>query len=361
MKVSRMVDDHRLIVIAVSDIDELMKKRRAEELMEEERIVYARLHAITGNYMAVYVVEPETGCYREFSSTDDFAENLSNVKPGTDFFENVRAAAAHYVHPADRRRYRAIVTRENIMAEIGRSGSFSFGYRFMMKGKPIHVLLKAAMMEEKEGPRLIIGLKDIDAQVRQEEKIEKRLARAESQANVDALTGVKNKHAYLEAEAQIDHLIAENRMPPFAIVMMDMNDLKKINDTTGHQAGDQYIRSTSKIICNIFKHSPVFRIGGDEFAVIAQGNDYECLEERLGAMKDHNIRALQNDGIVIACGMARYEEDSCFATVFDRADHVMYENKNRLKSAQKMYRELVWTIQPSESKEPRSMAVNDAH
>lgn len=218
------------------------------------------------------------------------------------------------------------------MAEIERSGIFTLSYRYMMKGKPIHVQMKAAMVEEKEGPRLIVGLNDIDVQVRQEKLIEERLAEAQVQATVDALTGVKNKHAYLEAESQMDSLIAEHCAPLFAIVMLDINDLKKVNDTTGHQAGDQYLRDASKIICDIFKHSPVFRIGGDEFAVIAQGTDYACLEERLGKMQDHNAQALVSGGIVIACGMAKFENDTCVATVFERADHTMYENKSRLKA-----------------------------
>jgi diguanylate cyclase (GGDEF)-like protein len=113
---------------------------------------------------------------------------------------------------------------------------------------------------------------------------------------------------------------------------MDLNDLKKINDTAGHQAGDQYLCDACRIICEVFKHSPVFRVGGDEFAVIAQGSDYTCLDRRLEAMRDHNTAARRSGGIVIACGMARFEEDTCVAAVFERADHAMYEDKRRLKA-----------------------------
>jgi diguanylate cyclase (GGDEF)-like protein len=114
--------------------------------------------------------------------------------------------------------------------------------------------------------------------------------------------------------------------------MLDVNDLKKVNDTAGHQAGDELLQGACRTICDTFKHSPVFRIGGDEFAVIAQGEDYDQLEERLGKMRDHNARALRSGGAVIACGMARLQGDSCVATVFERADRNMYEDKNRLKA-----------------------------
>jgi diguanylate cyclase (GGDEF)-like protein len=189
------------------------------------------------------------------------------------------------------------------------------------------------MVEEKEGPRLIVGLNDIDAQVRQEEMYSRRLAQAQAEASIDALTGVRNKHAYMAEEAQIDRRIAEHRQPPFAVVMLDVNDLKKINDTAGHQAGDRYLRDACKVICEIFKHSPVFRIGGDEFAVIAQGSDFVCIEDRMEKVRAHNAGALQGGGILIACGMACFEDDARVADVLERADQNMYENKNALKAA----------------------------
>ncbi len=218
------------------------------------------------------------------------------------------------------------------MAEIIRSGIFTLSYRLMMNGKPNYVQIRAAMIEEPEGPRLIVGVNDVDVQVRQEEEYGRRLAQAQKQANIDALTGVKNRRAYLEAEARMDRQIAEHSQPPFAIVMLDVNDLKKVNDTAGHQAGDQYLRDACKTICDTFKHSPVFRIGGDEFAVISQGSDYACIDELVGKMRDHNMEASHTGGITIACGMARFEDDACVASVYERADQSMYEDKKISKA-----------------------------
>ena len=143
---------------------------------------------------------------------------------------------------------------------------------------------------------------------------------------------MKNRHAYLEAEDRINEQIAEGRAPEFAIVLLDVNDLKKVNDTAGHKAGDQFLRDACRIICDIFKHSPVFRVGGDEFAVVSQGNDYARIDELMDQMRAHNRNARQNGGIVIACGMARYEGDGHVASVFERADQKMYANKNELKA-----------------------------
>ena len=200
----------------------------------------------------------------------------------------------------------------------------------MMNGKPRYVQLKAALVEEKDGARLIVGISDIDAQVRHEEEYVKNLAQARIEASVDALTGVKNRHAYLMAEERLNTQIATGQVSEFAVVVLDVNDLKTVNDTEGHEAGDQFIQSACKIICNTFKHSPVFRVGGDEFAVIAQGQDYGRIGELVRQMSDHNAQALQTGGAVISCGMARREKDESVAPVFERADQEMYRAGARL-------------------------------
>ena len=331
MKVSRMEDDKRFVVIAVSDIDELIRQRRAEKRIQEERLIYARLHALTGNFLCVYVVDPETERYWEFSATNDYVAHFAQAKEGENFFGKVRAASMTFNYPKDRNRFLDAFTRENVLKQVGQGGVFTLGYRVLMNGKPLHIQMKAAMVEEREGPRLIVGLNDIDAQVRQEEDYSRRLAEAQTQANLDTMTGVKNKHAFLEMEAHMDRKIAEGCQAPFAIAIFDVNDLKRVNDTQGHQAGDQYIREASQIIREVFQNCPVFRIGGDEFAVVCQGKEYSFSETLLEKMGRRNREAVGTGGIVIACGLAKFESDLCVATVFDRADHRMYENKNTLK------------------------------
>ena len=224
MKVSRMPDDERIIVIAVSDIDELMHKRFEQKRIEEERIIYARLHAITGNFICVYVVDPQSGEYREFSATDRY-ENLGQAKSGAHFFDKVREVALIYNHSDDLGRFLSLFTRENVLKEIERSGMFSMTYRLLMNDKFVYVQLKAALVEEKEGTRLIVGLNDVDAQVRQQLEVGRKLQQAQSQASRDGLTGVKNKRAFDEAVSIINRQISERIQKPFATVMFDVNDL----------------------------------------------------------------------------------------------------------------------------------------
>lgn len=152
----------------------------------------------------------------------------------------------------------------------------------------------------------------------------------------DALTGVKNKAAYQDAERRLEEQMRQGR-PEFAVVVLDINDLKFVNDTFGHDFGDMLIIDACKIICKSFTHSAVYRIGGDEFAVILEGSDYanywELLENFQSAVEEYNKNSHQNSYLSIAKGIALYnsETDLVFSNVFKRADDAMYQNKADMK------------------------------
>jgi diguanylate cyclase (GGDEF)-like protein len=158
---------------------------------------------------------------------------------------------------------------------------------------------------------------------------------------VDPLTHVKNKGAFSDAieELQVQMNSSQGKMA-FAIGVFDCDDLKLINDRYGHEKGDVYLKTASRLICRVFQHSPVFRIGGDEFSVILQNDDYrdrEALEQRfrremaeISAAKDN-----QWEQVHVAMGIAEYDpqHDRTVNDVIRRADTKMYENKRIRKTA----------------------------
>ena len=585
---------------------------RDMDRLQEERLIYARLHALTGNFICVYVVDLETDNYREFAATDHYTESFSQAKDGTDFFRTVREAARTFNYPEDLERFLSAFSKEKILAEIERTGNFTLVYRVLMDGQPLYVQMNAAMLEEKDGNRLIVGLNNIDVQYRQREidrenerqkeiynqitaslaeqydtlyyidvdtgtyseisstdnykklnvpatgndffaesrrsirkyvhpedqekalrlhykdvmldnlkdrnsfsvayrlvvngkvvhirhteilsrdrkhiivcienidaEVKAQLALRESQvksitftqiaetlaahydliyyidcetahytelsarkksgelkvqaegddffaaslknmdrlvfsedrerirlfldrdnlisslenrrqvtedyrmnleggktqytrmiiryssdhshfiicvenrdddvrreqehlaalslanemARQDGLTHTKNKAAYRETEKEIQREI-DKGCDPFGIVVCDINGLKVVNDTEGHKAGDEYIKASCMLICRIFHHSPVFRIGGDEFVVILRGEDFENREKLTASLRrqvEENIRI--GEGPVVASGLAVFRpgEDLLAEDVFNRADNRMYEDKAHLK------------------------------
>ena len=335
LEISRMQDDDRFLIFSISDVDEQMEHYKAAQQMQEEQISYGRISALSGDYLCIYVVEPDSGKYREYTSTAGF-DAFSIPDEGDNFFSDFRENSIKFVYPEDQNRVFTALTMNNVLEEVGRNGIFTLSYRLLVKDEdPRYVQMKAAIVYEKDGRRLVVGVNDIDAQVRQEEEYGRRLAQARIEANIDSLTGVKNRNAYRIYEERLNAQIEMDRAPEFGIVILDVNDLKKVNDTEGHKAGDQFLRDACKIICTTFKRSPVFRVGGDEFAVLSQGDDYKRLDELIDMMNAHNEEAVNQGGIVIALGMSRYDHDTKVATVYERADQLMYENKSALKARKK--------------------------
>ena len=109
----------------------------------------------------------------------------------------------------------------------------------------------------------------------------------------DALTGIRNKTGYdKELEKLMKDYEAGNRR--FGIAFTDIDGLKKINAEYGHDKGNLSVKYVCRLVCTVFDHSPVFRIGGDEFAVVLKGSDYEHIEE-LVAKFNNEIERNRND------------------------------------------------------------------
>ena len=157
-------------------------------------------------------------------------------------------------------------------------------------------------------------------------------------ANKDALTGIRNKTAYDKEIAQLEKSLEEGDLE-FGIAMVDLNDLKRINDTFGHDKGNISIIKLCTVVCSIFKHSPVFRVGGDEFVAILKDHDYEHREELKDQFKDALTALLDEEKlhpwerISASIGIGIYDKntDRTVSDVFKKADDLMYEDKKIMK------------------------------
>ena len=162
----------------------------------------------------------------------------------------------------------------------------------------------------------------------------RRQKESEMLANKDPMTGVMSKHAWLVKEKEIDGEIQAGEIKDFAVVVCDVNGLKKINDTYGHKAGDEYIRKACALVCDIFQHSPVFRVGGDEFVALLTGRDYAVRHELMNALHERSAENIRLNEAVVSGGLSDFKPgtDSILHQVFERADSEMYKEKKLLKS-----------------------------
>ena len=189
---------------------------------------------------------------------------------------------------------------------------------------------------------VILILRNIRADINAQKKAKEHRRIADDLSRrvyVDALTSVRNKGGYTDYMGMLQESVESGEKTEFAVCMFDCDDLKYINDNYGHEKGDEYLKSATHLICSIFRHSPVFRIGGDEFTVVLQNEDYMNREE-LVRMFGEECRSINSsvrnewEHVSVSLGMAEYDPDidSSVEDTANRADEKMYDNKRERKA-----------------------------
>ena len=167
-----------------------------------------------------------------------------------------------------------------------------------------------------------------------------KVAEMDEIAYKDSLTGVQNKAAYDRVIAVLDEKISDGDAK-FCIVMVDVNYLKRVNDTYGHERGNEYLINACRLVCAIFGEEHVYRIGGDEFVVVIDGEKSSLIKYFAAQFKFEMERKNSNyalkpwEKVSAAVGVATYNPalDKTADSVFKRADAFMYENKLAMKAA----------------------------
>lgn len=166
------------------------------------------------------------------------------------------------------------------------------------------------------------------------EDMKSQVSKMDVVAYQDALTHVKNKALYDKTKERVDDDIINGRAE-FGIVMIDLNHLKIVNDTYGHEHGNEYIMGACKKICTIYGHSPVFRIGGDEFVVLLENSDYENRDSLMAELrntfdktsKDETKEPWERYSAAVGMAVFNSEADISMDDVFKSADSLMYKDK----------------------------------
>ena len=185
---------------------------------------------------------------------------------------------------------------------------------------------------------LMVTSEVLSATEEQAQEMQKQVKKMSHIAMVDSMTNVRNKRGYDTMADTLDDDIKKGKAR-FGIALIDLNNLKETNDTYGHEKGDVAIREVCHLICTTFKHSPVFRVGGDEFVAVLMHEDYdnsEALRERFykAVLKaECNMEKEPWERISAAIGYALYAPgiDRRVEDVYARADAEMYNMKKEMK------------------------------
>lgn len=321
------------LIFYEKDIQDELDAEKAQKENQKMTITFGQIaESLASNYDEIYYVEIADSSYIRYEVNNLYGQ-LEISKSGEDFFKDCLEYIPQVVHKRDVEQVCEFIDKDNMISALENHKDYSMTYRLMISDKPQYV--RMTVRKSSDGTHFIIGVENVDDEIQKEKQHLKELKTEKELARRDELTGIKNKTAYKELEKSVQGNI-DNGMDylEFGLVVCDSNNLKQINDTLGHAAGDEYIKSSARLLCDIFVHSPVFRVGGDEFIIFLRGTDFTC---RLELMEKLRGQVLENKrtgtGVVLASGMSEYrsESDNFVSDIFERADKEMYEDKRRLK------------------------------
>ncbi|MCR5106404.1 MAG: diguanylate cyclase [Eubacterium sp.] len=288
---------------------------------------------LAGHFECVYLIDIESNNYIVFSGGET-VKDTEYPDGGEDFFADAVKNADLFIHPDDVEMMISIYSKEKMLMKLSENGVFSVIFRAGVDGKLLHMRHIYIMCKDKK--HIVCCLENIEEEIMKNKANERALQSAKRMARLDALTGVRNRNAFREFVSSIDSEIeSKGNHSPFGIVMFDINNLKLLNDTRGHSFGDEIIQRASRMICDIYKHSPIFRVGGDEFVAFLSGQDYQRREELLKKVEAESLANRRaRSGPIVASGMAVFDPkiDKKVDSIYERADKIMYENKKELKA-----------------------------
>ena len=178
-------------------------------------------------------------------------------------------------------------------------------------------------------------IRDLSKKIhKMQDKLRAEIAEVHRMAYIDALTAVGNTAAYIETAGQLNSQIKDGTAR-FGVAFFDLNGLKMVNDSFGHEMGDKMLIDAANVVVRVFRKENVYRVGGDEFVAIVSTDSseemdslFEKVEKELE--KENTIDKAYQYPISLSKGYAVYRrgEDYEFKSVFQRADVAMYQDKD---------------------------------
>ena len=198
------------------------------------------------------------------------------------------------------------------------------GINYALDGRPVNIHLEFRVMagHEEDFGWVMVAIQDITARKKAEEYLRYL-------GSHDVMTGLYNRTFFEDTLKQLE----KERLEPVSILIADLNGLKHVNDTLGHQAGDGLIRRAAEVLKASFEAGRVVaRIGGDEFAIFLPGADAAAAEEamkRVQGLAGMNNKYYREPELSISLGAATSRPGLALEKVISQADDAMYTSKSQ--------------------------------
>ena len=300
---------------------ENMRTRRFYQVLLSETIAYAEVDLESGQLMSIGGI------------WDNYAQDYRH---STEHFLSVmERRLARYLSPEDLaefRRYRDPRNWDELFQDQVSSRAFSYRRPVGEQLRWVELVIHMFREDLTQNAYALIYLRDINSEK------EKEVSQAEA-ANRDPLTGLYNRAAF---EREMDrYVMTAGNSPCGALLMLDIDNFKKINDQLGHLAGDKALQRMAGILTATFRHGDIIgRLGGDEFLVFAKGlSDYDSIRRRLELL----LKTLRNDPeqpLYSSVGVTLvHPEDYHYTRSVKEADIALYRSKNAGKDGFSFFQE----------------------
>lgn len=277
----------------------------------------------------------ETLASAEINLTKDVIEKTSGIwvrrkrTKNMTYSEILNLVSEVEIYKEDQKKHFAAVNRDALLKNYqqGQTEIKCEYRRVSLDGEVVWVRLTTHLIKEPDSGdiKALVYLRDIDREKRSELTMKYRSER-------DSLTGLYNKgtaeqktRLFLESEKR------ENARHAF--IIMDLDHFKIMNDTYGHQYGDEVLKSTASILKDTFRSDDIEgRLGGDEMAVLMKNIPYKgCVEEKLEILKERLLEiSREKTPVTVSIGVSFFREHGAdYEELYRTADLALYEAKER--------------------------------
>lgn len=291
--------------------------------------------AILSETVAYAEVDVESGHFKASGGLwESYAEECR--KQGKTFSQIMQQLEKDLVHPEQADYYCQLLGTETLFS-MYRNGQttrkFSFQRRILGEYRWVQLMIHIFQERYSENMYALLYLKDIDVEKKKE------LAQ-EIAANRDPLTNVLNRRTF---EYKVMNHMTEESAPSGALVMLDLDDFKSINDQYGHLAGDTALKKLTEILTSTFRRRDLIgRLGGDEFLVfIKDATDPEILDKRMNELYQ-SLHAAQPIPLSCSAGITMITDAGfSYEESLAQADMALYQSKKRGKDTYTYFQEVI--------------------
>lgn len=303
-----------LISVVSAQLGALIRRKRAEEALRRSEEHARRLIENLNDVLVVFDAEGR------ITYLSPSVERMLGYVPE----EQIGKSIFEFIHPEDQQRTQDVVAEA--MSEAGTTRQLELRIRHRNgQWRPMDTIGKS-VLDEEGGMTVIVNARDLTERQRLQAELRRMSV-------TDDLTGLHNRRGFFMLAEQ-EMKLARRLKKDLLLVFLDVDDFKSINDTHGHQVGDQALAETADILRTTFRESDVLaRLGGDEYvalAMFAPEETDDVIETRLAqTLAEHNGRPGRRYTLSISTGFARFDARNVqsLAELMANADDALYEKK----------------------------------